>query len=1842
MRRSSATNRHPGHAHHRRNRRITKMQRLESRQLLAAAASTPDFVVPTDADVIDVSNWSADASLNADPAAGNNDHAALQTLFDTIAEDPSQRTKIIYFPDGEYLVDQALIVPLLDGNDASARVVLQGENRDRVVIRLADQSALEDAVVRFQIRSAADAFRNAVRDLTIDVGAGNPDADGLRFVGSNQATVRNVHIRSSDPNHAGRVGLELGRVNRGGINEATSSGPLLIEDVSVDGFEIGIRTEHQVASQTFENISLSNQLTFGWKNETNQNVFARNVTSTNEVRAIQNAGGAGNGVFTLLDSQLVGVGDAVNDIAIFTEERLYARNVQTIGYAAAVDYQPSGEQFPRDAVLGGTLIEEYWSEGAQDSNTGGAVETFSGAPDATLGLPVEDSPETPLESDLSKWASPTSFVTVNPDGTPSGVPGDTFDDAAAVQSAIDSGATTIYLPNNGDWVIDDAVEIRGNVERLIGLESSLVTRSGDGVIRIGETTADTLVLERFESRRGQRVGFDHVSDQTIVARNLIGFDYRPVSDSPGDVFLYDVSLGTVTFRNQHVWARQLNPEGAADVTDPNLPDQKILNDNASVWILGMKVETEGTVVRTINGGQTELLGVYRNNASFSDANNPAFVTVDASLSVANFDSSTAASGAWAVHASETRDGITQTLDRIESTLYTAYSDATRWDLQQEVLIDNLDEEVSYVGGWSSSATKPGGYIGSDVAFSDDPNALASFHPDLPVAGQYDVFVRWIGESRRKSDHKGHSTTVPVQVTHAEGTQSLAVNQTVDGGRWIKIGSYNFDAGQTAEVEFGTNPGSNERKTIVDGVRFSLVNSDNPIPELEAAFPIQTQTRTVSDGIFAGGQYSFDADNGLLAGDFDRDGNELSVTAVRPGIGGEVTFAGDGSFSYAPRPWFTGWDVFEYTVSNGTQSTTGFAQILVADSFDSDTGELRRELTGAEQAELNSTVIETVRAESSNGGFPFRVLGTARNDAGIGGQPGHSRERGNDHYLGPANASPTFDLGGLYQLNTIRLWNFNVGQVDRITNRQTENGIRRLNVYVDTDTDGDAFGESFTLAQTIELPEAPGRSDYSGEVFDLGGVQARYVRIEAVSTHGQTASAGLSDLEFRGSLISPVEVDEVESIRVAEFSSERGNESSAQRTLGSGYFRGSNVVDSRSRSTNWESADNDPTPSITYDLGSVHELGSTRIWNYNYRFATSRGAKTVEVSTSIDNVSFEVLKNISLDIAPGSDDFTGQKFELDGVQARYLRLKVLESHGAEGNVGLAHVSVFGIGVSEAPTSIALDAATDTGVSDSDGITRRNNADAERVLKFEVFGTEPDDLITVFANDVPIGSAIATGSSTLVETDGITMLEDASYLITARRTKPGTRTSKSTPAISVEIDTAAPTATIGFPAGGLQVDTIDFVFDEIVEGFDRSDVQLRRNGLPMDLSAAQLGSEEATNFRLANLISATALASNYELAVDGAIGEVTDVAGNPVSIAQSFSTIPRIRSLNARSLNYSVIEHQDAFLLDSGAISFSFRADKRSGTLFSKDHLGFGDGGHLTIRIRNRKIEVRLQSGDESYYVRSGNIAERRDYQIEFQFGPDGMRLFRDGVLVDSNDYTGGLGTTSGGSGNVEDIVIGASKVRSDPGENNNLREFFSGRIRDVRIQNGSGDVLFSEAVVPYDLETGSNIFNGVDQFVEVAHSDAQELETGAFEVTFNTFDASQRQALFSKDNRGFDDGGHLTANLIDGRVEVRLQSDAASHYVSSEIIDSNRDYRLRFEFGAGGMNLFLDGELVGANDYDGGLQGNENPLVIAASQRRSTSAGTRLEDHFFGSLMDFRLLQADGQEINLFGLPTDDA
>jgi hypothetical protein len=386
--------------------------------------------------------------------------------------------------------------------------------------------------------------------------------------------MQNVRIRSGDGQ--GQIGLDMRFTNE--------IGPLLVRNLHVIGFDRGVWTNWDTASVTFEHVTLENQNIFGWHNRA-QKVFLRGLKSNNRVPAIYNEKDSA-GHMVVVEADLVGTGEASQRPAILNERSMYVRDLRTSGYRTAIRHNDKGRG--NEPGVEGPNVPEWLSHHV--------IMTLFDTPARSLRLPIQEVPRIPW-GELTEWASPLAF---------GGQSGKDIDATRAIQQAIDSGATTVYLPN-GAWRIDGEVVLRGNVRRLIGTEATL---SGIGTIRLADGSAPAAVIERLQVNYGSNVTIVHDSPRTLVISAVTGLGHRSTPNGRGAQVFFDDWVGPpLVFSNdQRIFARQLNQEHDAQADDRVLA--KVVNDGAVLWILGMKTERGGTVILTRNGGVTELLGAY--------------------------------------------------------------------------------------------------------------------------------------------------------------------------------------------------------------------------------------------------------------------------------------------------------------------------------------------------------------------------------------------------------------------------------------------------------------------------------------------------------------------------------------------------------------------------------------------------------------------------------------------------------------------------------------------------------------------------------------------------------------------------------------------------------------------------------------------------------------------------------------------------------------------------------------------------------------------------------------------------------------------------------------------------------------------------------------------------------------------------------------------------------------------------------------------------------------------------------------------------------------------------------
>ncbi|MEO0632866.1 MAG: LamG-like jellyroll fold domain-containing protein, partial [Pseudomonadota bacterium] len=158
------------------------------------------------------------------------------------------------------------------------------------------------------------------------------------------------------------------------------------------------------------------------------------------------------------------------------------------------------------------------------------------------------------------------------------------------------------------------------------------------------------------------------------------------------------------------------------------------------------------------------------------------------------------------------------------------------------------------------------------------------------------------------------------------------------------------------------------------------------------------------------------------------------------------------------------------------------------------------------------------------------------------------------------------------------------------------------------------------------------------------------------------------------------------------------------------------------------------------------------------------------------------------------------------------------------------------------------------------------------------------------------------------------------------------------------------------------------------------------------------------------------------------------------------------------NYLEMAHDNAEQQETGAYLLSFVADTPGDgnqALLSKDFVNFQDGGHLTIWIDgSSNLKVRFQSDSGQQYLRmSEDIVAGENYDIAFSYAPDGIALYVNGVLEDSDD-----GFSAGMIGNDNSTIIGASARRRNDNDDNAEWQF-DGTIANV--------VVLDNALDPFD-------------------------------------------------------------------------------------------------------------------------------------------------------------------------------
>jgi len=542
--------------------------------LLAVAAVAPSegyqFNLPPGTGVINVKDHGAKGDGIADDTEAI--RKAIAFVFDNQGTYwRYSHQGVVFFPAGTYKVSGPIESRASDRewmNGWRSGLFLLGENRDKVVIQLADNAPgyNDKANPRPVIKTGSEwpagdgnaAFRHNIINLTVDVGRGNPGAVAIDYLCHNRGCVEDVLLRA--PEGSGFCGLEMTR---------PWPGPAMVKRVEVQGFDHAIRVGTHQHGMTFEHIKIRDPRVSGI--ESPDNLLAiRGLDVEANVTAI--VLGGGQAMLALLDSALKAApGTPAGTVAIQSKgASYYLRDVKVEGYAAAMRDEANDKTLqPAGGVLGFAAHPVFSTKGGEPQ---------------PLRLPIKETPEFHSEN-LADWVSIKDFPADDP--------------ADSLQQAIDSGKPIVYIPN-GRYDMKKTVILRGNVRKVIGFAAQLTTPEGSDIptFRVeGGGPPVTLEHLHFDWQAG---GIVQAGSKPLAMRHV---DFKSLTTAPGaagDIFTEDtMGRPIIVGPGQSYWGRQVNCE---------FGDDPLIVNHGNLWILGYKTEWQMVCLDNRKGGRAELLG----------------------------------------------------------------------------------------------------------------------------------------------------------------------------------------------------------------------------------------------------------------------------------------------------------------------------------------------------------------------------------------------------------------------------------------------------------------------------------------------------------------------------------------------------------------------------------------------------------------------------------------------------------------------------------------------------------------------------------------------------------------------------------------------------------------------------------------------------------------------------------------------------------------------------------------------------------------------------------------------------------------------------------------------------------------------------------------------------------------------------------------------------------------------------------------------------------------------------------------------------------------------------------
>lgn len=139
------------------------------------------------------------------------------------------------------------------------------------------------------------------------------------------------------------------------------------------------------------------------------------------------------------------------------------------------------------------------------------------------------------------------------------------------------------------------------------------------------------------------------------------------------------------------------------------------------------------------------------------------------------------------------------------------ADAIKWE--RGIVVDNV--EADFTGTWTET-TGSTDRFGTSYSYhaAGSGSDTATWYASIPAAGYYNVYAWW-------TQHSNRATDAPYTINYDGGSQTVDVNQEVNGGRWNLLGTYSFSGGSYSVV---LSDDANEY-VIADAIKWVPLDGD---------------------------------------------------------------------------------------------------------------------------------------------------------------------------------------------------------------------------------------------------------------------------------------------------------------------------------------------------------------------------------------------------------------------------------------------------------------------------------------------------------------------------------------------------------------------------------------------------------------------------------------------------------------------------------------------------------------------------------------------------------------------------------------------------------------------------------------------------------------------------------------------------------------------------------------------------------------------------------------------------------------------------------------------------------